>query len=103
MKDPGQAAAEGLAAFGEAQYEKAFTHLSAAQPRFQAMGGSHAQRDVFERLTIEAALRAGRLTDAEMLLSARTRLRDGAADAFADKRLALIDGARMADPVVAAQ
>ncbi|WP_306113623.1 MULTISPECIES: tetratricopeptide repeat protein [unclassified Roseovarius] len=103
MKDPGHAAAEGLAAFGDAQYDRAFAHLAAVQPRFQNMGGSHAQRDVFERLTIESALRAGRLAEAEKLISARTRLRDGTADAFADKRLALIEAARMADPAVAAQ
>ncbi len=103
MRDPGKAAAEGLAAFGEAQYDRAFQFLSSAQPQFQNMGGSHAQRDVFERLTIEAALRAGHLADAETLISARTRLRDGTPDAFADKRLALINGARMADPAVAAQ
>ncbi len=103
MKDPGQTAASGLAAFGDAQYALAFDQLRAAQPQFQSMGGSHAQRDVFERLTIEAALRAGKLCEAESLISARTCLRNGTPDAFADKRLALIEGARMADPAVAAQ
>ena len=103
MKDPGAAAAAGLEAFGDAQYARAYDHLKTAQPQFQKMGGSHAQRDVFERLTIEAALRAGKLNEAEALISARTRLRNGTPDAFADKRLALIEGARMADPAVAAQ
>ncbi|MEO3415812.1 tetratricopeptide repeat protein [Roseovarius sp. CAU 1744] len=103
MRDPGQSAAEGLAAFGDARYDSAFSHLAAAQPYFQSMGGSHAQRDVFERLTIEAALRAGCLTEARALLSARTRLRGGIGDTFADKRLAFIDTALISGPAVAAQ
>jgi len=95
MADPGLAAAEGLEAFGDAQYSSAFRKLSAAQPRFLAMGGSHAQRDIFERLTIEAGLRAGHLAETEALLRARTALRDGHEDAFAAKRMAQISNLRL--------
>ena len=90
MTNPGIATAEGLAAFGDANYDRAFSHLKAAQPHFQAMGGSHAQRDIFERLTIEAGLRAGRLTETQTLLRARTSLRDEQADRFAESRMARI-------------
>jgi hypothetical protein len=90
MDTPGIATAKGLSAFGQAQYDKAFSYLKTAQTDFQAMGGSHAQRDVFERLTIEAGLRAGRLTETKALISARSALRDGATDTFAANRLAQI-------------
>ena len=88
MRAPGVGTAKGLAAFGEGQYDTAFSHLKAARPHFQAMGGSHAQRDVFERWTIEAGLRAGRLAETETLIRARSTVRDGAEDAFAASRLA---------------
>lgn len=90
MLTPGRATSEGLEAFGEANYDAAFAHLKTAQPAFQAMGGSHAQRDIFERLTIEAGLRAGRLTETQSLLIARTKLRDGFEDSFAASRMAQI-------------
>ena len=90
MMTPGQATSTGLSAFGDGDYHAAFAHLKTAQPDFQAMGGSHAQRDIFERLTIEAGLRAGRLADTQMLLSARTQRRDGFEDAFAASRQAQI-------------
>ncbi|MEM9342326.1 MAG: tetratricopeptide repeat protein [Pseudomonadota bacterium] len=104
MDTPGYATSHGLAAFGEADYGQAFSHLKAAQPDFQAMGGSHAQRDVFERLTIEAGLRAGRLAETEALLRARTELRDGHEDSFAASRMARISALRsLSAPSTAAE
>ena len=94
MEDPGVAAAKGLAEFGAGKYASAFAHLQAAQPRFQTMGGSHAQRDVFERVTIEAGLRAGQLDATETLLQKRSALRSGAVDRFAQTRLKAIAEAR---------
>lgn len=94
MQTPGIAASAGLTAFGEAQYNTAFSHLKSAQSDFRYMGGSHAQRDVFERLTIEAGLRAGRLCETERLLQSRIAMRDGAQDAFAERRLAEINERR---------
>jgi tetratricopeptide (TPR) repeat protein len=87
MATPGLSTSHGLEAFGEADYATAFAQLKAAQPHFQAMGGSHAQRDVFERITVEAGLRAGRLNDAEALLLERTTLRGGNEDTFAATRM----------------
>ncbi|MEM9395570.1 MAG: tetratricopeptide repeat protein [Pseudomonadota bacterium] len=93
MTSPGIATAQGLAAFGEADYGTAFAYLKAAQPDFQSMGGSHAQRDIFERLTIEAGLRAGRFAETEALLRSRTILRNGREDSFTERRMAQIASA----------
>lgn len=86
---PGLAAAAGLAALGQGDYETAYARLSAARPDLISIGGSHAQRDIFERLTIEAALRAGRFTAADRLLAERTRRR-GAEDGYTARRRALL-------------
>ncbi len=56
----------------------------------QGAGGSHAQRDVFERLTIDAGLRAGCLSDAEAMLADRTARRGGHEDGYAAARRRLI-------------
>ena len=94
MQRPGLSAAQGLEAFGEGNYAEAFGHLAAARPEMQRIGGSHAQRDVFERLTIEAALRGGYLDAAERLLHARKALRGGAEDGYYARRMAVIAAAR---------
>jgi tetratricopeptide (TPR) repeat protein len=82
----GQPAALGLDAYYRGNYFSAFHHLKAARPHIVTIGGSHAQRDVFERLTIDAALRAGLAPEAEDLLRARLALRGGL-DRFAAERL----------------
>ena len=96
MANPGLAAARGLEAFGEGNYAAAFTALSAARPEMQGAGGSHAQRDVFERLTIDAGLRAGRFAEAEQLLADRTRRRGGFEDGYAAVRRDIIARAEIA-------
>ncbi|MGH7719033.1 MAG: tetratricopeptide repeat protein, partial [Gemmatimonadaceae bacterium] len=45
--------------------------------RVQLIGGSHAQRDLFEQLLIDAAWRARRLDVAATLLEERTASRPG--------------------------
>jgi len=87
---PGLAAATGLEAFGEGDYRNAYLNLAKARRAMQGIGGSHAQRDVFERLTIDAAIRAGYHDDATGLLADRTALRAGKRDGFAEARMALI-------------
>jgi len=91
---PGVAAAEGLAAFGAGDYARAFDRLSAARAHMPTIGGSHAQRDVFERVTVDAGIRAGRLEAAAAILADRTALRAGHADSFAETRMARIAAAR---------
>ena len=94
MADPGRAAASGLEAFGERDYARAFDHLSQARASMQRAGGSHAQRDVFERMTIDAGLRAGRLCDVTAILDARRAQRGGAEDNYALARRAMIHAAQ---------
>ena len=87
MKHPGLSAATGLEAFGEGNYTTAFRHLAGARDAMQTIGGSHAQRDVFERLTIEAAIRGGYLDAAERFIANRTAKRGGRMDRFARVRV----------------
>ncbi|MEM7089114.1 MAG: tetratricopeptide repeat protein [Pseudomonadota bacterium] len=94
MSDPGVAAAKGLEAFGEGLYGDAFDFLSNARAGMQLAGGSHAQRDVFERITIDSGLRAGRLDAVERILDDRRAKRAGGEDNYALARRALIDAAR---------
>ena len=93
MAVPGLNAAKGLEAFGDGDYGTAFAALSLARPHMQGAGGSHAQRDVFERLTIDAGLRAGRLAEAEAMLADRTARRGGHEDGYAAARRQLIASA----------
>jgi hypothetical protein len=94
VADPGLAALEGLNAFAEGRYGDAFTQLAKARPKMQDIGGSHAQRDVFERLTIDAALRAGHLDGAEAILLDRLALRAGHEDRFTASRFDTLSNAR---------
>ena len=90
----------GLAAFRAGNYARAFDALRAAHPMLQRVGGSHAQRDVFSRLLIEAGIRAGRYDDADAELDARTARR-GAEDGFTARRREAISRLRV--PGLAAQ
>ncbi|WP_299915895.1 tetratricopeptide repeat protein [uncultured Roseobacter sp.] len=92
--DPGCAALSGLNAFAEGRYDAAFADLTAARPAMQTIGGSHAQRDVFERITIDAGLRAGRYEQAEAVILDRLARRAGREDRFTTTRLATIHEAR---------
>ncbi|MGJ8546630.1 MAG: tetratricopeptide repeat protein [Sulfitobacter sp.] len=94
MADPGRAALAGLNAFAEGRYDAAFTAMSGTRPKMQSIGGSHAQRDVFERLTIDAGLRAGHFRAAESILFDRLKSRGGHKDRFTQTRLDWISRAR---------
>lgn len=94
VANPGKAALSGLNAFAEGRYIDAFADLVAARPTMQTIGGSHAQRDVFERITIDAGLRAGRVDAVETLLQDRIAQRAGNVDAFCAIRLHSIADAR---------
>lgn len=100
--EAGLPAAEGLRDFANADYAGAFARLNAAAPALYKVGGSHAQRDVFERVAIESALRAGLLSEAREALQRRARLR-GALDAYAEKRLARIGELEKSGGVIAAE
>ena len=101
MAKPGLEAALGLAAFGAGQFDEAFNHLSRARDTMQLAGGSHAQRDVFERMTIDAGLRAGKFEQAGAILDQRHVLRGHTQDGYGVARQAMIEASRA--PSVAAQ
>ncbi len=87
---PGLHVAQGLQAFAAGEYSAAWMHLRAGHGELQRIGGSHAQRDVFDRITIEAALRGGYTDAAGALLAERSARRGGSVDGYAAARLALI-------------
>jgi hypothetical protein len=61
----------GAAAFGRGDYAAAADRLGAALPELARVGGSHAQREVFEDTYIVACLRAGRDDEAMARLTER--------------------------------
>ena len=91
---PGLHVAQGLQAFASGEYSAAWMHLRAGRGELQQIGGSHAQRDIFDRIRIEAALRGGYMDSADTLLRERLERRGGAVDGYAAARLSLIDSAR---------
>ncbi|SDU49057.1 tetratricopeptide repeat protein [Stappia sp. ES.058] len=95
----GLPAAQGLDAYFRGNFYSAFHHLDQARPTLRSVGGSHAQRDVFERLAIDAALRAGLAGEAERLLRERLCLR-GALDRFASERLERVDSMKRAATIM---
>jgi hypothetical protein len=91
---PGLHLAKGIQAFAQGEYSVAWLHLREGRGDSQQIGGSNAQRDIFARITIEAALRGGYMDAAETLLCDRTRQRANIADGYAERRLDLIRTAR---------
>jgi tetratricopeptide (TPR) repeat protein len=81
--------AEGFTAFCEGRFGPASDMLLRARHHMQRIGGSHAQRDLFEQITIEACLRAGRTGVAQGILEERLRQRGGH-NSFAETRLSSI-------------
>jgi hypothetical protein len=62
---------EGLHAYASGEFERAWHHLSVAVPRMAEAGGSHAQRDLFEQILLDTALKSGRLPAAQHMLELR--------------------------------
>jgi len=71
----GLAAAEALAAFGRADHAAAVGHLFPVRHHLSVFGGSHAQRDAYQRTLVEAALRAGERALAAALVEERLEAR----------------------------
>ena len=74
------ALAEGASAFAHGDYEAAVRHLEPMRAEVVRIGGSHAQRDVFEETLLEAYLKSGRTEAAEALLTERLDRRPSFAD-----------------------
>jgi tetratricopeptide (TPR) repeat protein len=64
-------ASEGLDAYARRDYDGAWRELGRAMPRMIEAGGSHAQRDFFEQILLDAAIASGRLAAAQQSLELR--------------------------------
>jgi len=64
-------ACEGLYEYAYGNYDLAWRHLGAAMPRMTEVGGSHAQRDLFEQILLDAAIKCGQTIMAQQLLELR--------------------------------
>src|SRR5262249_1497131 len=71
---------EALTAFARGDYERAVQHLEPIADQVGRVGGSNAQREVFEDTLLQACLRAGRYAQAESLLRKRLTQRPSARD-----------------------
>lgn len=74
-RNPAVPVAEGLAAFRHGDCRRAFERLWIARDRLHLLGGSHAQRDLFEQVLAAATAGAGETGVAARLLAERRRLR----------------------------
>jgi tetratricopeptide (TPR) repeat protein len=79
--------ARGIHAFAHGAYSEAVCHLEPlfTEPRLDQLariGGSHAQREVFEDTLIQAYLRAEQFEKAEAMLRTRLQRRDSVRDLF---------------------
>ena len=74
--------AQGIDAFAQEDYAGAVRFLEPVFPQLTRIGGSHAQREVFEDTLLEAYLRAGQFDRAEEMLRERLNRRETVRDTF---------------------
>ena len=74
--------ARGVQSFSQGNYEQAIQFLEPLSDQVVRIGGSNAQREVYEDTLLQAYLRAGRLEHAEALLRKRLDRRPSARDAM---------------------
>ena len=70
----------GVRAFADGAYDEAVEQIEPLAPQLTRIGGSHAQREVFEDTLLEAYLRSGRFDSAEEMLRERLSRRPSARD-----------------------
>jgi len=73
---------KGIDAFASGAYDDAVELLEPAFANLPRIGGSHAQREVFEDTLLEAYIRAGRFDGATELLNTRLKRRTSPRDMF---------------------
>lgn len=83
---------EGLLAFGEGDYSQAIERIQSVRYRYIGIGGSHAQRDLYTQILIEAAFQGGASDLARALLSERTAAKPNSPHAWATYARALDEG-----------
>jgi hypothetical protein len=64
-------ACEGLHAHAQGRHDAAWRLLRGALPRIPESGGSHAQRDLFTQIALDAAIQSGQYVAAQQLLELR--------------------------------
>lgn len=75
MREVGLAIAKAIVAHRRRAYEDAVDHLLPVRGMISRVGGSHAQRDIFEHMLIDSTIRSGKLELARTLLGERTEKR----------------------------
>ncbi|MEH6647149.1 tetratricopeptide repeat protein [Sulfitobacter sp.] len=70
-RDVALPAAIGIIAHAHGNWDAAINNLSRAFPRMAECGGSHAQRDLFEQIHLDALVRDGRASSAQQVLEMR--------------------------------
>ncbi|MEM7543181.1 MAG: hypothetical protein AAF384_16580, partial [Pseudomonadota bacterium] len=66
---------KGVIAFENGEYEQAVEHLWPLRDQWSPIGGSHAQRDIFTQILIDATINAKQFDRAQTLLSQRLTIR----------------------------
>ena len=73
---------QGIVAFGQGEYSEAARLIAPVFPQLTRIGGSHAQREVFEDTLLAAYLRAEEFDMAETMLRERLSRRESPRDTF---------------------
>ena len=72
--------AKGVEAFANGSYDDAADNLDGLVDQLSRIGGSHAQREVFEDTILESYIRSGRFDKAQELLNTRLKRRTSVRD-----------------------
>ena len=72
----------GAAAFAAGDYDEAANLMGPTYPMLARIGGSHAQREVFEDTLLETYIRAGRYDEAKAMLDERLSRRSSVRDTY---------------------
>lgn len=70
-RDVALPAARGILAHAQGDWSAAISQMAHALPRMAECGGSHAQRDLFEQIHLDALVRDGRASSAQQVLEMR--------------------------------
>ena len=73
---------KGISAFAADRYDDAARHLEPVFPQLARIGGSHAQREVFEDTLLESYIRAEQYDKAEDMLRERLNRRSSVRDSY---------------------
>ncbi len=92
IKDVVLPLAQGIDAFAREDYAGAVRMFEPVFPQMVRIGGSHAQREVFEDTVLEAYIRAGQWDKAESMLNERLQRRDSVRDTFWFGRIQAFQG-----------